>query len=437
MYHTPEWYTHLRDVGMLWQALAGVMIFWKLLPRRPHSRAVCVLFWLIGGILLFLSRRTGLLLLEKGSNVYIVYILCISMVVACRRVSAGTAWMVGGTGFLAQHICGNLELALRAIPEVGNVMDYTSWIILLDIICYSVMFGILRRLFRDNNFEETDETSELTKVMYSLLAGMFSLGFYTINQYIRGWEQLDWTEIFTNSLYAAIGGIFLLIMQYGIFKRAKIIAENQAFRTMLYAQSVQWKDSLEHTELVNEKYHDLKKILGTFRGKINASHLDALNEAISAYEDRVDTGNQVADVVLTECRERCRKYGIQFTSFVNGANLAFMEDLDLYSLLKNALDNAVEALQGLPENRERFLSLTVHREGELVLLHMENPCGEVAFKDGMPQTGSDTDYHGFGMKSMARIVGKFGGALTCDVRDHVFYLDIVLPVPGGQQPNTL
>ena len=34
MYHTPEWYARLRDVGMLWQSLGGVAMFWAGVPKR-------------------------------------------------------------------------------------------------------------------------------------------------------------------------------------------------------------------------------------------------------------------------------------------------------------------------------------------------------------------------------------------------------------------
>lgn len=427
MYHVPEWYSRLRDVGMLWQALAGVMLFWGMLPRRERFKLRCGLFWIAGALGLLLARRAGWL--EQGANVYIVYLMCVSMVFACRRVSAGTAWMVGGTGYLAQHICGNLELAFRTIPSIDRFFGYSNRVVLLDVVCYSAVYALIWRLFRNNGFRESEETSTLQKVMYSLLAALFSLGFYSINQYIRGWEQLGWIEMLTNSLYAAMGGVFLLAMQYGIARRQRITEENQAMRTLLYTQAAQWRDSLEHTELVNEKYHDLKKLLGTFRGKIDVRHLDELSEAIDAYDDHLSTGSQVADVVLTEARERCRKHKIQFTSYVNGADLSFLDDMELYSLLKNALDNAVGAVQELPEGRERFIALTTHRDGEMVLLHTENPCGKVSFEDGLPQTRQDADYHGFGMKSMMRVAAKYGGALTCSVKEGVFYLDVMLMKP--------
>ena len=432
MYHTPTWYSELRDVGLLWQALAGVVLFWSALPKRAHHRILCAAFALVGGLLLYLSRQMGLLLLAHGSNVYIVYLLCAALVRVCCPVSLWTAWMIGATGYLAQQTCGSLELAFRAIPGIDRCLAFQNSIVLLDVAFYSAGYWILWRIFRNNNYREDMEFSTLQKIMFSLLATLFSLGFYTVNQYVRGWEGLTWIEIVTNALYMAMGGIFLLLAQYGMIRSQKINAENHVMQTLLYAQSSQWQASREHTELVNEKYHDLKKYLNTFRGKVDPAQLEALAEVVDAYDDHVTTGNQVADVVLTEGRELCRKYGIQLTCYVNGADLSFLEEMDLYSLLKNALDNAIEAVRNLPDEREKFISLTARREGALAMLHAENPCGEVRFVDDLPQTQQSADYHGYGMKSMMRVAAKYGGMLTCSEKDGVFYLDVVL-FPEGKE----
>lgn len=426
MYHAPEWYTQLRDVGLLWQSLGGVMMFWTALPKRNHSKINCGIFWVLGALGLYVCRRNGLLFLNAGTNVYIVYFLCIAMVFACCDVSGWTAWMIGASGYLAQHICGNLELAIRTIPRVDQAFEYSNWIVVLDIVCYSIVYGLIRRIFRNNSFREDEETSTLQKIMFSLLALLFSFGFYAINQYIRDWGQLTWSELLINSLYATIGGIFLLVMQYGLIRQQRLSADHHVMQTLLHTQAEQWQSSLEHTQLVNEKYHDLKKLLGSFRSKTDSNYLEALSDAIDAYDDSISSGHQVADVILTEGREICRKNGIQLTCYVNGADLAVLEDMDLYFLLKNALDNAIEAVRDLPAGQARFISMTACREGQFVMLHTENPCSEVFFEDSLPITKKDPSYHGFGMKSMARVAAKYGGTLACSVENNVFYLDVLL-----------
>ena len=49
------------------------------------------------------------------------------------------------------------------------------------------------------------------------------------------------------------------------------------------------------------------------------------------------------------------------------------------------------------------------------------------FENGMPVTDKDKNFHGFGMKSMLRIVEQYGGALNVTATDELFILDIALP----------
>ena len=44
-------------------------------------------------------------------------------------------------------------------------------------------------------------------------------------------------------------------------------------------------------------------------------------------------------------------------------------------------------------------------------------------------TKDDLNYHGFGMKSMRYIVEKYNGVMNADVRDGMFFLNIVIPIP--------
>ena len=81
----------------------------------------------------------------------------------------------------------------------------------------------------------------------------------------------------------------------------------------------------------------------------------------------------------------------------------------------------------LPKGMDRFVTLSVSRSGQMIIIHMENPCvDQLVFKDGLPVTMGDTDYHGFGMKSMERVAEKYGGSLAAAQCGGMFTLDILL-----------
>ena len=108
-----------------------------------------------------------------------------------------------------------------------------------------------------------------------------------------------------------------------------------------------------------------------------------------------------------------------------------IREADLYTLFGNAIDNAAEAVMKLPEEK-RVISLTTGETGELFSVNIRNFYrGSVSFEGGLPvTTKGDSDYHGFGMKSIKRIVEKYGGDLSVVAGDGVFNLNMLF-VAGG------
>ena len=60
-------------------------------------------------------------------------------------------------------------------------------------------------------------------------------------------------------------------------------------------------------------------------------------------------------------------------------------------------------------------------------MHIENSYGgDIVMEDGLPKSQRDPRYHGFGMKSMDRIVKKYDGTLVVKAQDGIFNLDIIM-----------
>ena len=118
----------------------------------------------------------------------------------------------------------------------------------------------------------------------------------------------------------------------------------------------------------------------------------------------------------------------------DGAKLNFMSDPDIYSLFGNMLDNAIQTVIQLEQDK-RVIGVTIRAEGELLSINSHNYySGNVHMEHGLPVTSKeDKKYHGFGVKSMVMIVEKYGGSISFDARDQIFNLNILLPLSGGGQ----
>ena len=233
-------------------------------------------------------------------------------------------------------------------------------------------------------------------------------------------------------MYQVVLGAFMLLLQYGVMERTRLDHYVDTMQELLHQQHLQYETSKENAELVSEKYHDFKKMIeGLRKNHVNEKALDKLEKSVEQYDMAVHTGNDVLDILLNEKRSNCAAYDIELTCFAGAETSDIIEDIDLYFLLNNALSNAVEAVQDVPQGK-RFISLTMQRDADMLSIHMENPyAGTVEMQGGLPQTQNDPTYHGFGMRSMQRITEKHNGSLTVQLKDGLFLLDILLfkPLP--------
>ena len=112
---------------------------------------------------------------------------------------------------------------------------------------------------------------------------------------------------------------------------------------------------------------------------------------------------------------------------MDGRAIDHLHPADIYALIGNSLDNALEYVIREPEE-QRIMSLNSCSRGQMVVIHLENRCSrELEFRDGLPVTDKvDKDLHGFGVKSIRYIVQKYNGELVMRVRDGIFSLDIIL-----------
>ena len=140
----------------------------------------------------------------------------------------------------------------------------------------------------------------------------------------------------------------------------------------------------------------------------------------------------MVNTIISEKTLICGRRDIRLSCIVDASHLDFMSTLDIYALLGNALDNAIENVSKYQDTDKRIISLTIRAVGDFLSIQINNYCEEkVAFADGLPiTTKRNKDYHGFGMKSMRHIAKKYGGSMATSIADNMFTLQILLPMPA-------
>jgi sensor histidine kinase regulating citrate/malate metabolism len=145
------------------------------------------------------------------------------------------------------------------------------------------------------------------------------------------------------------------------------VRQVEAMDRLMRSQHDQYLASQRSMDEVNRKYHDLKHYLQAIRAEENPAargeYLDHLERSIQPYETQVQTGNRVLDVVLSSHLAECADLGIVMTCVADGALLEPLGAMDLSVLIGNALDNAIEATQKVPEPDRRLIRVAVYAQG--------------------------------------------------------------------------
>ena len=110
--------------------------------------------------------------------------------------------------------------------------------------------------------------------------------------------------------------------------------------------------------------------------------------------------------------------------------LSFIRENDIYALLGNILDNAIEASEKRKKDEERVVSIsTISKEG-FIRIHEENFFdGDLIYENNVLKTTKQNKlYHGFGVKSIKLIAEKYHGDVSISAKDGKFILDIFFPI---------
>lgn len=172
------------------------------------------------------------------------------------------------------------------------------------------------------------------------------------------------------------------------------------------------------------KCHDLKHQIRTLKKAqaVRPETIAELEESIAQYESYSNTGYPALDIILGEKSLVCKSKGIEFTVSVVGERLSNLSEPDVYSLFGNALDNAIEYEEKLPEG-DRFIRLGVKDMGNMLFIRLENAyTGPEVSDTELETTKEDKRYHGFGIKSMRHIAEKYGGEMDVCAENGVFSL---------------
>ena len=236
-------------------------------------------------------------------------------------------------------------------------------------------------------------------------------------------------------ILAQIMCIIIMYMQNELFKKSEIKQELELMNLLWKKEQEQYHLTKENIALINQKSHDLKHQIRAIRKATKEEfkqYLDEIEESVLIYESIVKTGNDVFDTILTEKSLYCKDREIQVTCVADGSQMDFINTVDLYAILGNAMDNAIEAVEKFEDKEKRQIDVLIYRQQSFLVMNFINPMPEkLVYKEELPvTTKGDKKVHGFGLRSIKYIAKKYDGVVNISEEDGCFSLKILMPIPN-------
>ena len=225
--------------------------------------------------------------------------------------------------------------------------------------------------------------------------------------------------------------LFLLIY----FKQYEEKREAEQRSRLLEMQQVQTQKEIEaqkrSANAVSLLRHDMRHFCAAISAYIDDGEYDKAKEYIGeivSYVDRTALHkfckNETVNMILSSYENVMEENTIDFSPSICIPERLSVSDVDLTSILSNALENAINAVLPL-ETGKRHIALHLRMDDGKLLLSLKNTFAEKPImRDGIPH--SNKAGHGFGTQSIRYVTEKLKGNCQFSVKDDWFILRVIL-----------
>lgn len=191
----------------------------------------------------------------------------------------------------------------------------------------------------------------------------------------------------------------------------------------IYKQIRGWKhDYHNHIQtmkayLALEKYEDMNE------------YLNDLDRDLTNIDTVLKTGNVMVDAILNSKLSLAVSQDININAKATVPENLQVADIDLCVIIGNLMDNAMEAAVKLESHKDRFIRVYIREmKGQLYISITNSTAGEIKKTNKEYISTKLGISHGFGLKRVDSIVGKYNGFINRQSEEGVFATEIILPL---------
>lgn len=179
--------------------------------------------------------------------------------------------------------------------------------------------------------------------------------------------------------------------------------------------------------------HDMKNHLTQIRNFDNINdvkkYIDKLIPNLDKFSYTGISKNKMLDLIMSKYITLCERKKIKIEIDSKTANLSYIDDVDLSTLMNNLLDNAIEAAE---QAKDGYIQIFIFSKNELYDgLFIRNSCviAPETNSGELKTTKREKKLHGIGIKSIKKVIKKYNAIYDWkfNKNKNIFETEIVFP----------
>ena len=429
-----KWFGIIEILASLFDASASILFaFFATKDKRDRGYIpLTLLFIVIMYSLQEVSENTVVQMITIGSIVTVYSLLIMQQKRFWQAIFYGALFVVL---LLASNVVVVNIMACVMQASISKVLAFETIGRLLGILIHKIVFAtaILFMLTLLRRFLLRKE--EMSVILLVLCLNTYLLSVICNLQEAGNFDIMEQSEYLIMALVVVTMSVVIFICMVRIGDRSRLEMENRALQMTLEGQKASIQKSERLYQDTRMLKHDMKHYLQMAKDLLDQKEYEEVDNCLEhllqheTFQTRVFyTGIPVLDVVLNEKEEFCRQVQTSFKAEVSCSEVK-QHLLDIGVILANLLDNAIEAQKAVEES-SRKVELKMFTKGDTLFIMLRNSVtGEVLLQNPKLHTTKDNAIeHGWGTKSVAKLVKELDGTLEYQQECDAFTVSVMISI---------
>ena len=337
--------------------------------------------------------------------------------------------MLSALSVLTAYLCCQIS---KWVGLVALDMTKQEWVYYsARIVTTVIVFAVLIR-FVSNATAQLIQMPVKSLIIFALMPFTYYLFDYITGVYTALLYSGKEVVVEFLGFVLCIAYLLFLLVYFKQYEEKREAQQRNRMMEMQRAQSQKELEAIKRSEYsVSLLRHDMRHFLANISAFIDNDETEKAKEYISEVLQSVDQTtmhkyckNEIVNMILSSHENEIKANQIELQHSIQIPERLPFSDVDLTSILSNALENAIHAVLPL-EAEKRKIVLDLRMNGEKLLISVKNTFAEMPqIVDGMPL--SKKAGHGFGTQSIRYITEKMNGNCQFTVKEDWFIVRVVV-----------